>query len=88
MKKKKTAKRVCVSCLKEFDKNDLLRIVKEKSGKVFLDLTPKANGRGAYICKDKACLAKAKEKKLLNQALKTNIDEHIYEEIEAYVEPS
>ena len=31
------------------DKRDLLRIVKNKEGQVFIDPTGKANGRGAYI---------------------------------------
>ncbi|WP_019789153.1 RNase P modulator RnpM, partial [Streptococcus sobrinus] len=31
------------------DKRDLLRIVKNKEGQVFIDPTGKQNGRGAYI---------------------------------------
>lgn len=31
------------------DKRDLLRIVKNKEGQIFIDPTGKANGRGAYI---------------------------------------
>ena len=45
------------------DKRDLLRIVKNKEGQVFIDPTGKANGRGAYIKLDneEAALAKKKE---------------------------
>ncbi len=41
------------------DKRDLLRIVKNKEGQVFIDPTGKANGRGAYMLdNDEASQAK------------------------------
>ena len=39
-------------------KKELIRIVKNKEGQIFLDLTGKANGRGAYICKMLSVLKK------------------------------
>lgn len=77
--------RKCVVCHEHKIKNDLLRIVKNKEGQVFIDKEGKINGRGAYICLDINCLSKARERKLLNNSLKTNISEEIYQEIENYV---
>ena len=51
------------------DKRDLLRIVKNKEGQVFIDPTGKANGRGAYIKLDNAEALEAKRKKSLTVAL-------------------
>ncbi len=51
------------------DKRDLLRIVKNKEGQVFIDPTGKANGRGAYIKLDNEEAALAKKKKVLIVAL-------------------
>ena len=44
------------------DKRDLLRIVKNKEGEIFIDPTGKQNGRGAYIKLDK-CRSSYKPKK-------------------------
>ncbi len=73
--------RMCIACRNMQDKRDLLRIVRDKEGNVFVDNTGKKNGRGAYICKKEECLNKAIKQKSLNKAFKTNIDESIYEEI-------
>lgn len=85
MKTKKIPQRKCVVCNEHKDKKDLLRIVKDKDGHVKIDDTGKVNGRGAYICKNIDCLSNAKKKKSFNHALKANISEQIYEEIEDYV---
>ena len=49
MKKKPTRK--CLATNEVFNKEDLFRVVKSPSGDVSLDMTGKANGRGAYIYK-------------------------------------
>ena len=52
------------------DKRDLLRIVKNKEGQVFIDPTGKANGRGAYIKLDNARSPRGEKKEsLLTAAL-------------------
>ena len=45
------------------DKRDLLRIVKNKEGEIFIDPTGKKNGRGAYIKLDNEEAIQAKNKK-------------------------
>lgn len=74
--------RMCVACREMKDKRELVRIVKDKEGNISLDLTGKKNGRGAYICKDKACFEKLKKQKALNRAFKCNIPDEIISSIE------
>lgn len=69
---------MCVVCRSMKDKNELLRIVRNKEGKIFIDPTLKAAGRGAYICKDSECLKKAKKTNALSRALSAQIGEDIY----------
>ena len=49
---KKIPMRSCVVTLEKCEKKDLIRVVKNKDGEVFIDPTGKANGRGAYLKKD------------------------------------
>jgi hypothetical protein len=44
-----------------------------REGGISLDPTGKAAGRGAYLCRDTACLAKAVKEKRLERALKSRI---------------
>lgn len=76
---------MCIACREMKNKKDLLRVVKNKEGKIFVDETGKANGRGAYICRDTACLEKLKKQKILNKAFKMMIDESVYEEIKGVI---
>ena len=52
MKQKKIPMRSCVVTKERLEKRDLIRIVRSPSNEVFVDLTGKMNGRGAYIKKD------------------------------------
>lgn len=63
-------------------KKELVRIVKSPEGEISLDLTGKKNGRGAYICKSRECLAKARKAKRLEKALEMQIPENVYDDIE------
>lgn len=82
---KKIPLRRCVVTKEQLPKQELLRIVKNKENEVFVDLTGKANGRGAYIKKDVNVLKTAKDKKILERALETQINEEVYEEIEKVI---
>ena len=75
------SQRMCICCRKMKDKRELLRIVKNKEGEIFVDQTGKKNGRGAYICMDDDCLKKLKKNKVLNKAFKCAVDESIYDAI-------
>lgn len=88
MKQKKIPQRKCIACQERDSKKGLMRIVKTKEGEIFLDPTGKANGRGAYICKDTECLKKAIKTKALNKAFKMEVPDSVYEnllkELESY----
>lgn len=68
------------------DKRDLLRIVKNKEGQVFIDPTGKANGRGAYIKLDNAEAIQAKKKHVFNRAFGMEVSQDFYDELIAYVD--
>lgn len=78
---KKEILRRCIATNKQFEKKDLFRIVKDKDGNVKVDLSGKANGRGAYLSKDKTAIELAKSKHLLNRALECEVKEEIYKEL-------
>ena len=83
---KNLPQRSCVICRTQKNKNELLRIVKNKDNIVKVDEKGKEAGRGAYICDNIECLEKAKKNKKLEKALNTKIDEEIYIEIEKNIE--
>lgn len=78
--------RMCTGCRERKPKKELVRVVRSPEGDISVDLTGRRPGRGAYICPDPKCLAKAKKHRLLEKALDTGISEEIYarllEEIE------
>ena len=85
MKERRVVLRTCVVSKEQFEKKDLLRIVKNKEGEIFVDETGKQNGRGAYIKKDLEVLELAKKNKALDRALETEIPEEVYERIEKVI---
>ena len=78
---KKLPERTCVITKEKTLKKDLLRVVRDKEGKVSIDLTGKANGRGAYLKKDAEVIKRAQATKALDRILETTIPEEIYEEM-------
>ena len=86
MKERKVPLRTCVVTKEKLEKKDLLRIVKNNEGEVFVDETGKANGRGAYIKKDIETLEKAIKTKALDRHLETTISDEVYEEIRKIIE--
>ena len=81
MKAKKIPMRTCVVTQEKCEKKDLLRVVRNSDGKVFVDDTLKANGRGAYLKKDKDVIEKARHTKVLERHLEVKIDDSIYDEL-------
>lgn len=78
--------RKCIACSERRPKRELVRIVNDPERGVIIDESGKANGRGAYLCRDAACIRKAKKKNMLKFALKTSVSDDFYEEIVRYVE--
>lgn len=81
MKMRKIPMRTCVVTKEKCEKKDLLRVVRDNNGNVFVDDTNKANGRGAYLKKDKDVILKAKDSKVLERHLEVKIPESIYDEL-------
>ncbi len=74
---RKVAIRQCVGCAAKGDKRDMIRVVRTPEGDITLDFKGKMNGRGAYLCKDPECLAKAFKNKGLERALGVAVPEDI-----------
>ena len=82
MKTKKIPMRMCLGCHEMKPRAELVRVVKDKEDKVSLDLTGRANGRGAYICKDVNCLKKARKSNAIDRAFSQKVSEEIYDLME------
>ena len=83
---KKIPQRTCMACQEKKDKRDLVRIVRSPEGEISVDLTGKKPGRGAYICPDEACLAKAEKNRGLERSFKASVDPSIYEQLRKELE--
>ena len=78
---KSIPQRTCSVCRTQKNKNELLRIVKNKDNIIKVDEKGKEPGRGAYICYDMECLEKAKKSKRLEKSLEIKIEDEIYEQM-------
>ena len=85
MKQKKIPMRTCVVTKEKFPKKELIRIVKDKDGNVFVDETGRLNGHGAYLKLDEQVLQNARKTKVLDRYLETEIKDEIYNEIERII---
>lgn len=81
MMMKKVPMRSCVVTGEVLEKRELLRVVRDKDGHVFVDDTYKANGRGAYLKKDIEVINICKKNKILDRRLEVEVPDSIYEEL-------
>ena len=72
---------MCIVCRERKPKSELFRVIKKSSGEIDLDLTGKADGRGAYICKEGNCKEKLLKSKALNKSYKINVSQEVYDKI-------
>ena len=82
---KKAFQRRCMACNTKKNKYDLIRIVKNKKGKILVDKTGKLNGRGAYICNNIECLEKVIKTNRISRVLKSDTEQKIYENIRGVI---
>ncbi|MCL1819648.1 MAG: YlxR family protein [Oscillospiraceae bacterium] len=75
---KKVPMRMCVACRVMKPKQELTRVVKREGG-LTPDVTGKARGRGAYVCKDEACIKKAGKIRGLERALSAQASGDFYD---------
>ncbi len=74
---KKVPMRQCVGCRERRPKRELIRIVRAPDGAVILDCSGKANGRGAYLCRNTECLRKAVRSNALERVLDAKVSEDV-----------
>ena len=79
---KKIPMRQCVGCREMKEKRQLIRVVRSPEGEVSLDFKGKKPGRGAYLCPDPACLARARKSKALERAFSAALPPEVYEALE------
>ncbi len=63
------------------DETDYIRIVLPKEGPVSIDRDGTAEGRGAYVCRNKDCVSKLCKSRRLSRLLRGPVPEPIYEEL-------
>ena len=78
---KKIPQRTCMGCNEKKNKNELIRIVKNKENQITIDKTGKQDGRGTYICNNIECLEKAIKTKRIERTFEMKISEDIYENL-------
>lgn len=67
MQQKRVPLRMCLGCSEMKPKKELVRVVRSPQGTVSVDLTGRAPGRGAYVCRCTDCLNKAIRSKRLEK---------------------
>lgn len=84
MRRKHQPTRSCVACRQARPKRELIRIVRSPEGNISVDESGKAKGRGAYLCAVRACWQRAVKHRILNYALKTELESDSYEQLREY----
>ena len=72
---RRVPQRTCVGCRTVQPKRQLVRLVRQADGRVSVDATGKAAGRGAYLHDRRSCWHKALAGHALEQALKVTLTE-------------
>ncbi|MED9813005.1 MAG: YlxR family protein [Longibaculum muris] len=83
---KKIPLRKCVATGEQLPKKELIRVVRNKEGEVFVDPTGKMNGRGAYLKRSLEAIEIAQKKGVLKRALEVDIPDSVYEELKSYAQ--
>lgn len=83
---RKVPLRKCVATGEQLPKKELIRVVKNKEGQVFVDPTGKMNGRGAYLKRSLEAIEIAQKKGVLKRSLEIDIPDSIYEELKTYAQ--
>ena len=85
MKTKKIPMRSCVVTREKLPKFELVRVVRTPEGNVVVDVTGKANGRGAYLKRDLSVFEKAYSSKVLNKILGVDVPDDVFDELRKLV---
>lgn len=93
MRQKRVPMRMCTGCGEMKPKKELVRVVKAPDSKddngtvtaqggVSLDLTGRKPGRGAYVCRNIACLKAARKARKFERAFSCQIPGEVYDQME------
>ena len=82
MTNKKIPMRQCVGCREMKPKRKLIRVIRTSEDEILIVATGQKNGRGAYICPNRACLENSVKNKGLESSLKISVPQEIYEDFE------
>jgi len=77
---KRVPKRLCIGCFERKEQAELIRIVRTESG-VTVNSGRKADGRGAWICRDPGCVEKMVKKKGLDRTFRAHFSPETYDRI-------
>jgi len=73
--------RMCISCRAARPQNEMHRLVRTPEGEARIDNVGSADGRGAYLCKNRACIEKAQLQRRAERALSCRVPTEIYEQL-------
>lgn len=79
---KKIPLRSCCACREKRPKRELMRVVRTPDGTVLPDSTGKVSGRGVYLCRSAACIARAQKTRALQRALEIEIPQEVFRALE------
>ena len=79
---KKIPMRQCLGCREMKPKGELIRVVRAPEGDISLDFRGKKPGRGAYLCPNPQCLAKAKKGRAIERAFSAHVEPEVYAALE------
>ena len=88
MTPRKIPMRQCLGCREMYPKKELIRAVRSPEGKISLDFKGKLPGRGAYVCRKKECLEKAKKSRAFERAFSVSVPDEVYDELMRQMEES
>lgn len=83
---KKVPLRKCVVTHEMRPKKELVRVVRNKEGEVFVDTTGKKNGRGAYLTRSLEVVDTAEKTGVLKRQLNANIEPEVFEQLRKLIE--
>ena len=86
MKTRKIPMRMCVGCREMKEKKSLIRVVRSPEGEISLDPTGKKSGRGAYVCREGECLARALRQRQLERQLQTEMSAEVRDALQREME--
>ena len=70
--------RMCAVCRERKEKKELIRVAKIKGEEMKIDLSFKAQGRGAYICKNISCIENGRKRKVFERIFSQGECSEIY----------